>query len=153
MRAVLVCLLVVCAGCRPAGEDLINWDRPPGQLVSSVASVQERFTFPIVTPRGLHGLKSLSATPPAVWFVYDDPDFGRIWIAESPPDMADPSERMAGYRSVADHARTVRVRGGVSLLVHRGKVATGEFVQRGVQFQILGPDLSEEEVIRIAGLI
>ena len=111
-----------------------------------------------MTPQGLHGLRSLLATASgeatdAIWFVYQDPTFDRLWIVESsPPDIPNDRERIAAYHDI-EHAEVVSVRDGIPLLVGTGSSAGGEFVQGGIRVAIMGPHLTHDDVVRVANLI
>ena len=132
---------------------------------SSFEAARSMTSFPLYEPQGLGSprifLSSPRGTADAVWFVYDAPRYGRIWVGESAPDILDESERLDTYqeivaengkRNISGHAELVRVRGRDPALLGTSAdaPATLEWVEDGVQFYVEGPTLTQDQAIAIA---
>ena len=103
-----------------------DWDHPfkgAGVQVASFDDAQALAAFPLRDPRGLGSPRIFvpashaSSDTDAVWFVYDAPEYGRIWVGESLPDIPDEAERLASYQQVV-------AENGQSGITSRGEMVT-----------------------------
>ncbi|MFN2544123.1 MAG: hypothetical protein ABR600_06075 [Actinomycetota bacterium] len=95
----------------------------------------------------------------AVWFTYLSDQYGWVWISEGPPDLPDALRQASWERDVATNPGTdghdgcgiMVVREAVSAIACASDTGGGglEFVQDDVQFHVIGPSLSRENLLDV----
>lgn len=162
-------------------EPLISdWDTPfgsQGKLLASIDEAKALITaFSVVTPGGLGTPKGTyvpsEKRPPdgmAVIIVYDSDKYGRVWVAESLPDIESDVDREAYYEGrvsengapeIIATAEIVTVRVGETGFLQYSSDPTVnptsiyptniQWLENGVQFQVLGPTLTTDQAVEIA---
>jgi hypothetical protein len=174
--AVLMIGAVACAasgGAQKAltgGEAADFWSQAPwhggGVQVASPADAQQQLPFHMLTPRAPDGLRGIYLPPGgrpsdlmAVWFVYKSAKYGWVWVSQSLPDVSDPAQRQAGWGDDVAHdgdpgapqCEVTTIRGATqSLLCTSDSGGTLEWVEDGVQFRIMGPTLTRQDLLGLA---
>jgi hypothetical protein len=158
-------------GLHPGG-----WGSPfhdQGVLLRDQSDLANRGTsFRLYSPTSLDAITPAIYVPPgdsvgdydAVFFVFQDPRYGVIWIGESAPDIADDSQRMKAYEErvsendnpdIHSTAELVTIRDGVDALlgIAANGVCTLQWVEKDTQFFVMGPTLDKNQVLQIAEAI
>jgi hypothetical protein len=105
--------------------------------------------------------------PDAAIFVYDSVVFGRVWVGESLPDIPDDASRAEAYAAMVAQngqpderytSEIISIRVGVTALLRYASDPPSdptviEWVEKGVQFQALGPTLTSDQAITISNFV
>jgi hypothetical protein len=93
-------------------------------------------------------------------FVITDPAYGVVWLSEHKPELGQ-QERLEYYHAAEDSngdpakhstAKIVTLRGGTTGLLGEGDDGIGvlQWVDGGIEYFVLGPELSADEALRFA---
>jgi hypothetical protein len=149
-----------------------DWTQPfcgEGLEQSSLQAAQSLITsFSLYDPQGLGEARILVAPDrpsdaEAVMFVYQNPTYGSVWVAETLPDIVDETDRRSAYEAQADlngdpdshvTSEVVTIRSGELALLQYSEDPTViptrlEWVENGVQIQVLGPSLTRDSILKI----
>lgn len=151
--------------------DAIDFSSSPfsgsGIEVEDADSVAAMMPFHIYVPAGPSDPKvfiSPEGTPKdfmALFFVFESKEYGPMWWGESLPDIPDEAQRLAYYDEVSSpgyetnsgvRSEVLRIRSGSPALLGvgpDGSYATLEWVEDGVQFVVLGPQLTRDQILTI----
>jgi hypothetical protein len=149
-----------------------DWTAPfagEGFAQSSLDAAQSLITsFTLHDPQGL-GEAQIFVAPDrspdneAVMFVYQHPTYGPVWVAETLPEIGNEEDRLAAYEAqvaMNDDPDThitfevARIRSGELALLQYSEDPTVipprlEWVEDGVQIQVLGPSLTRDDILKI----
>jgi hypothetical protein len=148
-----------------------DWTAPfggEGLLQSSIEAAQSLVgSFTLYDPKKL-GDAQIFVAPgrgpgdEAVMFVYQNPTYGPVWVAETLPD-GNEKELLAAYEAqVATNGdpdshvtfEMVSIRSGESALLQYSEDPTViptrlEWTENGVYVQVLGPNLTRDDILKI----
>lgn len=129
----------------------------------------QRVGFDVYVPKGLGDYLGIYVAPNPVGqgaaaFVFDSPDFGRIQVIESLPDVPDVDQRLKVYEDrVARNGEPNRwtassietIREGVPAIIGTSEFysATIEWVDGQLQYYVIGPSLTSGESVKIANAL
>lgn len=161
-------------GGGPAQEQF-DWSRPfngTGVQIAGLAALDaSKPSFPVYIPKLSDPMTIFAPPGPdgtaddyAVFFVYDDPRDGAVWVGESAPDLSGPeSERIASYEArvmdngqpeIGSTAEIVTIREGTTaLMLTLDDISSLQWVEGGTQFYLLGPKLTRGRVLDIANAL
>ena len=156
------------ASLPPGDSQPTDWDHPfqgNGVQVASMEVASEDVSFNIVDPAGLGDANGIYVTPgpkerAAVAFMYDSP-YGRVIVIEGLPDIPDAESRMAAYEDSVAHnghpgywttSTIVTLASGDPAIVGASPYSSStiEWVTNGVQFSVIGPELTSDQAVSIA---